>query len=96
METSQWPLTAASTQLLLALPPAGVKGRPAPPAGDAFKLGLKELLVRGAFRLDITPAAEAWRGNYVSLYPGGPVTLPDSLAALDGWLRPFWPRRRST
>ena len=91
METNQWPLTAAATQLLLALPPAGIKGRQAPPVGEAFKLGLKELLQRGAFRLDVTPAPEAWRGNYVTLYPAGPVQLPDSLAALDGWLRPFTP-----
>src|SRR5215210_5729230 len=91
MQANQWPLTAAATQLLLALPPSGVKGRQAPPGGEAFKLGLKELLQRGAFRLDVTPAAEAWRGNYVTLYPAGPVQLPDSLAALDGWLRPFTP-----
>ena len=53
METSQWPLTAASTQILIGLPPAGVKGSKAPPAGEAFKLGLKELLVRGAFRIEV-------------------------------------------
>ncbi|MDQ4071514.1 MAG: hypothetical protein M3088_01380, partial [Actinomycetota bacterium] len=89
METSQWPLTAASTQILLALPPAGAKGAPAPRPGQALKLGLKELLVRGAFRLQVVPAQ--WGPAQVFLLPQDPVVLAQSLAALDGWLRPFTP-----
>ncbi|MDQ3587991.1 MAG: hypothetical protein M3375_06560, partial [Actinomycetota bacterium] len=85
METSQWPLSAASTQTLLSLPASGARGAPAPPPKEAFKLGLKELLVRGAFRLYNQPVQ--WGRPQVWLVPQGPVALPQALAALDGWLR---------
>jgi len=95
METAQWPLTAASTQLLLSLPPAGMKGRQAPAPGESFKLGLKELLVRGAFCIEVSEVSPAWGKPWVVLHPAGPVPLPDALAALDGWLRPWTPSNLS-
>ena len=53
-DTSQWPLTAAATQTLLALPPSSApKGAKRPKPKDAVKLALKELILRGAFRIQI-------------------------------------------
>jgi len=90
METQQWPLTAAATQTLLALPPASSpKGANAPPPKDAVKLGLKELIVRGAYRLQIEK--KRFGKTKVTLMPGTRPDLPGPLATFDGALRPHTP-----
>ncbi len=90
METSQWPLSAASTQTLLILPPSWAQGAAPPRPKEAFKLGLKELLVRGAFRIQSYQVVQ-WGPPQTWLLGQEPVALPQSLAALDGWLRPCTP-----
>jgi len=104
VEIQQWPLTAAATALLLALPPAPPEGGPVPQptqkemgyllgvsdAQDAVCLALKELIVRGAYRIQMGDT-RFWRIGDVVLLPQQPPPLPWPLAKLDGVLRPHTP-----
>ena len=90
MSDRQWPLSAPATRLLLSLPPAGAKPRRLTPDSEPIKLALKELLVRGAFTMEVE---ERRRGrDRVTLSAGkSPGSLPPPLARLDAALRPLLP-----
>jgi len=93
-ETSQWPLTAAATQTLLALPPSSApKGAKPPKPKDAVKLALKELILRGAFRIQLEK--RRMRKDKVILLPGDASGLPESLAFFDLYLRRYTPNEIS-
>lgn len=88
MTTSQWPLTAAASQVLYELawvdplyPDFSGRG--------ALRLGLKELLARGAFEVDIRK--RAIMRDKVTLRPGASTPLPPSLGRLADILRPHTP-----
>ena len=90
METQQWPLTAAATQTLLAIAAsASPKGAGAPAPKEVVKLALKELLVRGAYRIQIEK--RRFGKAKVTLYPQQAASLPWPLATFDGALRPHTP-----
>ncbi len=89
VETRQWPLTAAATQMLVALPASNEKPGDLPGSKVSLKLGLKELVLRGAFRLEI---GQGYGGSRkVTLVPQEGATLPPSLESLDEALRPWAP-----
>lgn len=90
METSQWPLTAAGTVILLSLPgSSAAKGARAPAAKDAVKLGLKELILRGAYRIRIE--RKRLGRDKVILIPEHQPPLPPALARFDWTLRQHTP-----
>lgn len=89
METWQWPLTAAATDLLLRMPASTHKPGPLPAPKDAVKLAIKELMVRGAYRLETYQ--HQWGMPVTYLVPQQPPGLPPSLAGADAALRPFSP-----
>ena len=90
-EQTQWPLTAAATQILLELPLSSApKGGPAPEPKDAVKLALKELILRGAYAIQIQK--RRFRKDKVTLLPGqASAALPGTLAQFDSALRPYAP-----
>ena len=90
-QNTQWPLTAAATEILLALPLSSApKGGSAPDPKDAVKLALKELILRGAFRIQIEK--RRLRKDKVTLLPGqASAPLPATLAQFDSALRPHTP-----
>lgn len=88
MENAQWPLTAAATQMLLDLPPSNAKRGGQPNAKVAVKLGLKELIVRGAYRISIE---QKRRRSEVTLYAQDAAGLPPSLSGFHSALRPHTP-----
>ena len=75
METEQWPLTAAATQILLDTPSASARRGAKPDLNAAAKLALKELIFRGAFTVEIRHHVE----EYLILNWHGGVELPESL-----------------
>lgn len=89
VRTRQWPLTAAATQLLLALPASDAKPRGMPPPKQTVKLGVKELIVRGAYRIYIEQGRR--RSTKVTLIPQRRPALPPSLHSFDAALRPWTP-----
>ena len=88
-EVRQWPLTAAATQMLLAVPASNAKPLGLPAPKDSVKLGLKELIVRGAYRVDIDQGR--WVSKKVTLLPQEPPALPRALERFDAALRPWAP-----
>lgn len=95
VQAQQWPLTAAATQILLALPePSAPKGADAGatvPALADGALSIKELIVRGAYRAQVGLPSRVFRDRKVVLLPQQPPWLPGSLAELDQVLRPHTP-----
>jgi hypothetical protein len=82
----QWPLSAAATRMLLDLPPSGAeKGAAAPAAGEAFKLVIKELALRGAYGIELN--SRRFGKAKVALVPRDLPPLPSSLAQADALIR---------
>jgi len=90
MRVEQWPLTAAATNVLLELPsPDAKRGKGSADAGEAVKLALKELLLRGAYRIEVEE--RRLRSAKISLMPVEQSELPRSLAGFDDLIRPQTP-----
>jgi len=85
----QWPLTAAATQSLIDLPPSTSKGGHAPEASRYLKLAIKELILRGAFAVELD--SRRFGKAKVALVPKDRPALPDSLALVDRYIRPHAP-----
>lgn len=85
----QWPLTAAATQALLTLPPAEGRGGAQPEAGELFKLALKELLLRGAYEVELD--SRKYGKAKAALIPRDLPPLPESLSRVDALIRPQTP-----
>ena len=84
MANEQWPLTAAATQILLETPSADAKRGAEPDKKATAKLALKELIFRGAYRIEIT---ETRRRNEIKIFPQGHVEVPKPLQTFHGRVR---------
>ena len=82
----QWPLSAPATRMLLDLPASdAAKGAAAPAAGEAFKLVIKELALRGAYSIELN--SRRFGKAKVALVPRDLPPLPSSLAQADALIR---------
>lgn len=89
MEVWQWPFTAPATQMLVSVPGPNEKPGDLPRYTVPLKLALKELILRGAYRLEFEQRRS--RSRKVRLVPQDGATLPPSLESLDAALRPWAP-----
>ena len=84
MASEQWPLTAAATQILLGTPSADAKRGAEPDKKAAAQLALKELIFRGAYRIEITKKR---RRDEIRLMPQPHVEVPKPLQTFHGRVR---------
>lgn len=89
VEVWQWPFTAPATRMLVWVPGPNEKPGDLPRYTVPLKLALKELILRGAYRLEFEQRRS--RSRKVRLVPQDGATLPPSLESLDAALRPWAP-----